>query len=923
MIITPDNEPFVDLVQIRSDSSFGTGLLVGRGLVLTALHCVRDPDNGWQVFDNLGVYLLRELQLGEERHYDAHIVWPRTDSFAEDPPDVAILKLDLTDPPEALVNHCFGELPRVPTTGYALGFPRTTSGKQLPGGRIEHNQPGRVTYTSETLRALTIDATGRHELEGRERWAGLSGGPLLINEFIVGVMRNVPDGWKGEAINAEPLAPLLRHRDDDSLRTLLDVKLPLESTDFTRLLRASDRPSPSVFAFPRPGLCLGRGADTEVVVSALLSEHWPVAVLARGPGGIGKTTLTQQAGNDPRIATRFGKRRWFVALDTAQDRDGFDALMLQALGLEPTYGFEAALALLVGGRTLFVLDNLDAPWVAAPLAIEERLAQLAGVPELALLASFRGEAAVGGAPWSLRHPVQPLAEMDARTLFLTIAETISGNDPYLPAVLEVLGGVPLALCLTARRVTGRNELAELWDEWQAVGPVLARLPTTAAHRLTSVTHSIELSLRAPGLTEAGRRLFRLLGQLPAGIAAEDRRALLGGVAFDAEGELRGIGLAVGVGRRLDLLPPVREHARRAHQPTGEDATWFHYYLSLIARLGSRLGGEGGAEAASRIVPELPNIEAAIHAAIAVDTLVPAVGAVYGLGNTMRFSGFGSTGALNALAAACVGDDFARAKCLLRVADIGFYRSDHKVARARFEEVLPLFQRVGDVIGEAYCIHRLGDIALARSDLGVAEVRFEEALQLFRRVGDPLSEAVFIQRLGYITLARFDNEPPQARFEEDRPVVRAAGAMLGEATAIQRLGDIAFERRDYVTARARFTEALPLFQRAGHVNGKANCIQRLGDIALASSDASTAQARFEEALRLFRRIGAVLGEANCLRRLGDVALARSDYSVARVHYLEALPLFQRVRNVLGEAKCFAGLGELARSEEGTSSRTPPP
>ena len=68
--IPPESEPFIDLVQIRAKGSFGTGLLVGRGLVLTALHLVCDPKKDWQARTDLGVYLLRELQQKKkERHH--------------------------------------------------------------------------------------------------------------------------------------------------------------------------------------------------------------------------------------------------------------------------------------------------------------------------------------------------------------------------------------------------------------------------------------------------------------------------------------------------------------------------------------------------------------------------------------------------------------------------------------------------------------------------------------------------------------------------------------------------------------------------------------------------------------------------------------------------------------------------------------
>jgi hypothetical protein len=77
VVDTPEIEAFGDLVQVRAKGAFGTGLLVGPGLVLTALHCVCDPNRDWAVRSRVGIYLLRELQKGEERHHNARIVWPR------------------------------------------------------------------------------------------------------------------------------------------------------------------------------------------------------------------------------------------------------------------------------------------------------------------------------------------------------------------------------------------------------------------------------------------------------------------------------------------------------------------------------------------------------------------------------------------------------------------------------------------------------------------------------------------------------------------------------------------------------------------------------------------------------------------------------------------------------------------------------
>jgi WD40 repeat protein len=377
MAVTPDNEPFIDLVQVRSAGSFGTGLLVGRGLVLTALHCARDPKNSWRIFDDLGVCLLRELQRGVEYSYSAHIVWPSTDTFGEDPPDVAVLQIDVPNPPEALVRHRFGELPQTPTDGTARGFPKATSGSQLLGGRIEHNQPGRVTYTSHTRRALTIDATGRHQLESRERWAGLSGGPLLIDELIVGVMRNVPEGWKGEAVEAEPLAPLLRNATDASLRSLLGVDLPLTASTGNRQSAEQwgvNPPPPRPRPYTAPELSsrfVQRPTELAKLVGHILDSDRgsPIAgtTAVHGGGGFGKTTLATALCHDPRVRAAFdGGILWVQFTETTSQIDVLARLNDQIRLLDPNsptfsevkFASAGFRELLRGRNFLVVLDDL-------------------------------------------------------------------------------------------------------------------------------------------------------------------------------------------------------------------------------------------------------------------------------------------------------------------------------------------------------------------------------------------------------------------------------------------------------------------------------------------------------------------------------------------------------------------------------------
>ncbi len=93
-----------------------------------------------------------------------------------------------------------------------------------------------------------------------------------------------------------------------------------------------DTSEPPVAPIPLPALCRGRDTDIATITAALTPG---AAVFVHGPGGIGKTTITQEAAHHDAVKARFLDRRWFVELDTATDRDTFDAQLLFGLHLSP------------------------------------------------------------------------------------------------------------------------------------------------------------------------------------------------------------------------------------------------------------------------------------------------------------------------------------------------------------------------------------------------------------------------------------------------------------------------------------------------------------------------------------------------------------------------------------------------------------
>ena len=251
------------------------------------------------------------------------------------------------------------------------------------------------------------------------------------------------------------------------------------------------QPTPTS-SIPRPPAhFVGRAKDVAAILDVMLSSSAPVAILAQGGPGIGKTSLTQAVGNHPDIIRRFGEdNRWFVSLDAVSSAAATQDAITRSIGGDPSQGFGATLVLLRQQPGLLVLDNLETPWdpKTERRATEEILAALADIPGLALLASFRGGDRVGGPAWALVHSVAHLDPPDDIELFCRVAQTQFPDDPHLPLFMAALGGIPLAIELVAARAHGRASLAALWTQWTRIGAALAVHPDFDVGRLTSLPH---------------------------------------------------------------------------------------------------------------------------------------------------------------------------------------------------------------------------------------------------------------------------------------------------------------------------------------------------------------------------------------------------------------------------------------------------
>lgn len=627
-----------------------------------------------------------------------------------------------------------------------------------------------------------------------------------------------------------------------------------------------------------PAYFIGRDNDIERLTEYLSSEHSSPTILLQGAPGIGKTALSIAVANSEQVKNKFKDRRTFVSLVGVTSVASLEATVAQALSMDRRVDINSIITFLKRNPRLLVLDNLETPWEHCQEDTEIFLRRISQIADMGIIASFRGFEVIRGISWGLIHTVTTLKTPNDLELFCRISGIKHSNDKHLMLFQKALGGLPLAIWLVASNAKP-DSLPGLWQDWLQLGVSLARDMNREADAQSSLPHSIELSVKSKRLDETSRRLFRILGQLPAGISISDRRSLF----RDPEGAfariaLLGAGLAFEADSRLMMLPPIREYAARKHVPLAGDTErpWTDHYLNLVKKRGNLIGFRAGNEkgqsvsAAESLVPEFGNIENLITAQIKTGQLTL---------SEEFFDGF---------------DRIIKYGCL---------------SGEIFNDLIRRYNDINDPTLEARCYRSLGESLLRRSNLQGAIESYSNAYRIYSQIGSSEEIAKCDLALGTAYILSDRQEEAAERLNRAWKYFSSESFSMHHIECLQRRAEMAVRTSSLDQANSLFMEAMSKYKEIEYIAGCADCLRGLGDVAIRQWRVTDARRYYNEAKREYELIGDQLRVVNCDTRIAQILVMENDYIRARERFSEAIIHYRELGNILGEANCLIDIARI--------------
>jgi len=143
--------------------------------------------------------------------------------------------------------------------------------------------------------------------------------------------------------------------------------------------------------------------------------------------------------------------------------------------------------------------------------------------------------------------------------------------------------------------------------------------------------------------------------------------------------------------------------------------------------------------------------------------------------------------------------------------------DYDAAVTQYQKSLEIREKIGDIKGEAQSLHQIGMIYQEKGDYAAALTQYQMPLEIAEKIGDIKGVAISLHQIGMIYQYKGDYDAALTQYQKSLEIKEKIGDIAGIASSMGQMGALYFEQNQFETALKLFLQAFAIFAKIGSPN----------------------------------------------------------------------------------------------------------
>ncbi|MCX6584016.1 MAG: tetratricopeptide repeat protein [Candidatus Aminicenantes bacterium] len=252
-------------------------------------------------------------------------------------------------------------------------------------------------------------------------------------------------------------------------------------------------------------------------------------------------------------------------------------------------------------------------------------------------------------------------------------------------------------------------------------------------------------------------------------------------------------------------------------------------------------------------------------------------------------------------------------CLHQIGRIYQEKGNYNAALMQYQQSLEIDEKIGNIKGISYNLHDIGNIYFFKGDYDAALTQYQQSLEIKEKIGDIQGLAISFHQIGLIYQEKGSYDEALTQYQKSLEIREKIGDIQGAAYSLGMIGQIFQNQGAYDNALENYQKVKNISEKIDDKKSVSIALHQIGRIYQDKGDYNAALTQYQQSFEINKKIGDIKGISANLHQIGMIYEDKGDYDAALTQYQQALGIAEKIGDVESKAINFHQSGIIYQNK----------